>query len=288
MVYYNVAMFDLFQLLPLWYQFSLVFVLGAIIGSFLDVFTLRFHTGRSIKGRSHCLSCGKTLRWYELFPVISYLRQRGRCANCGSQIPIRLLLIEITTGLLFVLVYEYSTTLIALGLHFTLGSLLLVITLYDQRHMIIPDRLTLLVGLLAVAITLYKLPTYGLWPFLYPYLFSAMAAFSFFAFLWVVSKGRWIGFGDAKLAAPLGLLLGPLATFSFIVFSFWIGAAISLVLLSLQKLQSRGQLPLPIHLLPITMKSEVPFAPFMIAAFILVYLGGADVLGLMSFWFYGN
>ena len=279
-------MWEIFTTLPLWYQYSLIFIFGSIIGSFLDVFTLRFHTGRSITGRSHCLSCGHNLSWYELLPVISYLAQLGRCRSCRSYVPARLLLMELLTGSIFLLVFIYSTGFIMLAANLLLAVVLLIITVYDQRHMIIPDSLTIFVFVLTLFIVGYQLPNLSAIVTLWPQLLSAASAFGFFAGLWLISNGRWIGFGDAKLAAPLGLLLGPLPTFSFIVFSFWIGAVVSLALLAIQKIMERGQKRLPFSSIPLRMKSEVPFAPFMIAAFLLVYLTSADVLRLMSYWFY--
>lgn len=280
-------MWELFIELPAWYQYSMVFVLGCILGSFLDVFTLRFHTGRSINGRSHCLSCGQTLSWYELIPVISYLTQKGRCRVCGAYIPMRLLFMELTLGALFLFTFVYSTSFIDLFLSLLLVLFLVVVAVYDGRHLIIPNGLTIAITALALVIVLVDLKSVSQVLTYWPAVASAFACFGFYAGLWLVSKGKWIGFGDAKLAIPLGFLLGPMGSFSFIVFSFWIGALVSLFLLGLQKLSMRGQKRLSFISLPLTMKSEVPFAPFMIAAFLLVYLTGADVLRLLSQLFYG-
>jgi prepilin signal peptidase PulO-like enzyme (type II secretory pathway) len=97
-----------------------------------------------------------------------------------------------------------------------------------------------------------------------------------------MSKGKWIGLGDAKLALPLAFMLPILSTFSFIVLSFWIGAGLSIFLLGLQRLMRGGKKHLPITLQQLTMKSEVPFAPFMILAFIVVFWLHIDVLTIMS------
>jgi prepilin signal peptidase PulO-like enzyme (type II secretory pathway) len=105
------------------------------------------------------------------------------------------------------------------------------------------------------------------------------AAFFFWG-LWYVSKGRWIGFGDAKLALPLGMLVGIGDVFSMVVFSFWIGAGVSLVLLGIQKLLKRGKTSLRFLSTPITMKSEVPFAPFLILGFIAVHFLHADIFDI--------
>src|SRR3989344_4234135 len=83
------------------------FVFGAIIGSFLNVIILRYNTGLSQKnsigfsGRSHCFSCGKNIKWYDLVPVLSFLFLKGRCRHCKSKISIQYPLVEFITGILF-------------------------------------------------------------------------------------------------------------------------------------------------------------------------------------------
>ena len=117
-------------------------------------------------------------------------------------------------------------------------------------------------------------------------LLAGALSYGFFASLWYFSKGRWIGYGDAKLALPLGYLVGLLGAFSMIVLSFWIGTAISLGLIGASKLRhKRGQSALRFLATPLTIKSEVPFAPFLIIAFLLIYLFGIDVLELISYVF---
>jgi prepilin signal peptidase PulO-like enzyme (type II secretory pathway) len=113
---------------------------------------------------------------------------------------------------------------------------------------------------------------------------GALVTFLFFWGLWWYSDGRWIGLGDAKLALPLSLtLLTPVEVFSMVVFSFWIGALISVVIIGFQQLSRRGQQYLRFHAGPLTMKSEVPFAPFLILAYLLVLLTHADVLSLIAY-----
>jgi prepilin signal peptidase PulO-like enzyme (type II secretory pathway) len=117
---------------------------------------------------------------------------------------------------------------------------------------------------------------------LYLHGLSALGAASFYFFLWIVSKGRWIGFGDVKLALVLGLFLYPLQAFSMVVFSFWIGAGVSVLLLLSVALLKRGQKRLPFLPVALTIKSEVPFAPFMIVSFCLVFFAHANVLALIE------
>lgn len=270
------------ELLPPYYLITVIFIFGLIIGSFLDVVITRFHTGKSINGRSRCLSCGHTLSWYELFPLLSYVALKGRCKDCGGHIPLRLLIMELITAGLFVYAYLVTDSLMAWALGCVLLSLLIVIAVYDIDHMVIPHEFVFAALALAVLIVGIALsPAFDL-SVLALHALSGCLAFLFYGGLWLVSKGRWIGLGDAKLAVPLALMFYPLEAFSMIVLSFWIGAGVSVAILLIQKLLQSGKHHLPFVRVPLTMKSEVPFAPFMIAAFVLVYFHRIDVLAVMS------
>jgi len=273
---------ELLLTLPPWYQYTLVALFGLIIGSFLNVYLYRFNTGKSLAGSSHCLSCGKPLRWYELFPVLSYLALRGRCGGCESRIPLRYTAVELFTALLFLLAYYSVGATIQLPLLLLLVSILMVITVYDLYHLIIPDKL---VAALILVIGALFIVSYGQVYSLTDIAYHALAAvgtFIFFGGLWWFSAGRWIGFGDVKLATPLAFFLGPIPAFSFIVLSFWIGAIISLGLLGVQYGLKRGKRTLSRSSIPLTMKSEVPFAPFIILAFLAVLFFNIDVLKIIT------
>jgi len=149
-----------------------LFILGTIIGSFLNVVIVRYNTGISILGGrlasttrfakaparrersvggSFCTSCNATLKYYELIPLASYIIQRGRCRVCGSKISIQYPLVEFTTGILFVFVFlqsfnylipgmgMISSHLIDIVLNLIIFSTLIVVAVYDMRHKIIPD-----------------------------------------------------------------------------------------------------------------------------------------------------
>lgn len=261
-----------------------VFIFGTLIGSFLNVVIYRLHTGRSVNGRSHCMSCGETLTWYELFPIVSYLVLRARCKNCSAYIPSRYLVVELLTGGMFLMLFElFRHDLVQYGLYLILGSLLMVIAVYDLRHTIIPNELTVLVGVIALTIVgnltlrtqdAHTIVTHAL---------SGLGAGGFFYLLWYVSKGRWIGLGDAKLAFPLAIIAGAEGALSMVVLSFWIGAAISVALLLIAKLLKKGKTLLPFRMQGLTMKSEVPFAPFLILGFLLAHLFHADIFVITSY-----
>lgn len=264
----------------------LLFVFGAVIGSFLNVVIYRFHTGKTLGGRSRCTSCGAELRWYELIPVLSYLVQWAKCRHCTSMISPRYLFVEILTGIGFLLVWMWSQSDTGLFIFNTLlVSLLIVIAVYDMRHTIIPDEFVILAGCLTVLFLGYE---YYLSQDLFPlalHLGGGVVTFLFLGGLWYVSKGRWIGLGDAKLALPLGVIIGLPLAFSMVIFAFWIGALISLSLLCVQRLLRRGKPALVFSGKHFTIKSEVPFAPFLILGFISVYYFHADIFDITFFVF---
>ncbi len=273
-----------FFTVPLVVQIAVIFGFGVIIGSFLNVVLYRLHTGKSLSGSSHCLSCGQNLRSYDLIPVISYLFLRGRCRTCAAHIPVRYLVVEFLTGALFVLVLltvgnQWSTLI--LGCLF--AAILVVVAVYDLRHLIIPDELVFaLTGVAMVSVGL------ELWAQQDPFGFfmtigAAFLGSAFFFFLWRASQGKWIGFGDVKLAFPLGLMVGCAGIFSMIVLSFWVGAFVGVLLLGLQYLARRGKRPLRFLRRTITMKSALPFAPFLILGFLLVWFWQIDVISLLTY-----
>jgi leader peptidase (prepilin peptidase)/N-methyltransferase len=151
--------------------------------------------------------------------------------------------------------------------------------------MIIPNEFVIAIGVLGIVYVGFEYSIGVPISVLIFHILATLGASGFYFVLWLVSKGRWIGLGDAKLALSLGLFLYPLEAFSMVVFSFWIGAGISLLLLSSVALLKRGQKHLSFLPLTLTMKSEVPFAPFMIVSFCLVFFGNMGVLALIETFF---
>lgn len=220
-----------------------LFILGTVVGSFLNVVGLRWGTGQTFGGRSSCPSCGKTLSWWELVPIVSFFVLKMRCSGCRAKISWQYPLIELWTGLIFATV-PY--------IFIPIFCIYIVTTIYDSKYKIIPDELVYTSILLSLIIPLFFI-RYTLLDWL-----AGPILFIFFGSIWLLSRGRAMGFGDAKLGLSLGLLLGATQSFSAIVLAFWIGAASSLLYIFLTKIgflkNDKG----------LTMRSEVPFAPFMI------------------------
>jgi prepilin signal peptidase PulO-like enzyme (type II secretory pathway) len=277
---------DLFIGLPGWYVPAVIFFFGVIIGSFLNVLIYRFHTGKSLLGSSHCLSCQRSLSWFELFPLFSYVGLGGRCLTCRAHIPSRYVWVELTAGLLFLAVTLLVGDWILWPLLFLLMALLIVIAVYDLYHLVIPNEFVWMLLVIAGSHSVYQFYLTFNWWLMLGNVLAATISFSFFAGLWWCSRGRWLGFGDAKLSVPLALMVGLGGVFSMLVLSFWIGAVLSLGLLGWQKIRAwRGQLRLRFIRHPLTIKSEVPFAPFLILGFLSVYLAGLNVLDVLSYGF---
>lgn len=258
---------------------SFVFVLGLIIGSFLNVVIFRYNTGQTLGGRSKCMSCGKTLEWYELIPVLSYLLLLGRCSKCRSKISAQYILVEFSTAFVFLFTYwklasRLSSTEVSLAFIFALAgwALLIAILVYDLRHKIIPD---IFVWSFSICALVSHILTVGVKNIVWT-LIAGPLLFLPFYLLWKVSGGRWIGLGDGKLAWGMGWFLGIGLGLSAVVISFWIGAVISLLIIAVAKIKhKRGGLG---------MKSEIPFAPFLIAGLALTYFLNLDVMGIYVFF----
>jgi leader peptidase (prepilin peptidase)/N-methyltransferase len=276
-------MIEMIALMPPLFISVVAFIFGLIIGSFLNVYIYRFHTGKSLSGSSHCLSCRTPLKFYELFPLFSYLGLRGRCRTCSARIPSRYFWVELTTAVLFLLVVTIVRDVYLWPLILVLMATLVVVSVYDLAHFIIPDAFVVFLSLLALLYGGYIVWLSGDYMELLWRALASTLAFLFFAGLWWYSGGRWLGFGDAKLAIPLAFIVGVSGVFSMLTLAFWIGTIISVAILGWQKYGKRGQLGLGIGSHPLTIKSEVPFAPFLILGFLGVFLFGVDVLTWFSY-----
>jgi leader peptidase (prepilin peptidase) / N-methyltransferase len=262
----------------------IVFLFGLIIGSFLNVVIYRYNTGYSLGGRSKCGSCSYQLTWIDLVPVVSYLMLRGRCRQCGAQISMQYPVVELLTGLLFAGAYVMHGISTLFILDIIIFSILIVIFFYDLKHKIIPDLLVYLfigLSLLRLAV-LVSQSTYGL--LMHDLMFGIIVA-AFFFLLWLISQGRWIGLGDAKLVLGIGWFLGLVYGLSALLLAFWIGAIVGLALMFIGNNPGRFR-AITSHwsfLGNISRKTEIPFAPFLILGLWIVYFFHFDLVGLNYF-----
>lgn len=274
----------------------LALLLGLAVGSFLNVVILREESGEKLTGRSHCTMCGKTLVWYELMPVFSYLMQRGRCRACHAPLSIQYPLVELATAMLFVAVWyhlgegiaptSYKLQATSFLLQSALWSTLIVIFVYDLKTKLIPDRFSILFAMLALATTLLSQcsvssgPVSCQLPAVSYYALAGLLLFLPFYALWKYSDGRWIGLGDGKLAVGIGWLLGPVGGGSAIMFGFWVGAVVMLILIGVQRLLAYAPIKLQATSYKLGLKSEIPFGPFLIIGIAIVYWTGTTFTSL--------
>jgi leader peptidase (prepilin peptidase)/N-methyltransferase len=245
---------------------AVVFITGAVIGSFLNVVIYRWPRAESIVAPpSHCGSCGARLRVPDLVPILSYVFLRGRCRHCGHSYSPRYAIVELCTGLMAVAALQQFGLTVGALLAFVVCCSLLLAFFIDLDHMIIPDELVWVIALVGVGSNLWALGHAGvmdvdgttralgfvqqvggsvrtLWmPASLVGLALGGGAF------WLVSAtfervmGKPVmGFGDVKLAAAMGALLGPgYAFIAWFLVSVVIGAVISIVLLGL-RIKRRG------------------------------------------------
>lgn len=250
-----------------------LFLLGAIIGSFLNVVIFRLPKRQKFlntKQRSKCMHCKKVLRPADLVPIISYLVLRGRCRFCHKPISPQYIIVETLTAALFVALY------LQCGLQFTffiglLGTCSLVaLAFIDGRFKVVPDSIslpTIAILFILQAIRNFQLAGWQITSEMCSGVLSTMLAMvigaGWFWLQWFFSRGKWVGSGDIRLGALLGAFLGfpvvVLALFAaYLSGSIWAGY-----------LLARGKVKL---------KSQLPFGVFLGAAGIAAYLFGPSVV----------
>ncbi|MGC9605227.1 MAG: prepilin peptidase [Minisyncoccia bacterium] len=249
----------------------LSFVFGAVVGSFLNVVSLRFNTGSGLGGRSRCMSCGKVLSWKELIPILSFVFQRGACRKCKSRISWQYPLVEFAAGAIFAIVFLRFPPVSAAAAIRTLvylveTCLLLVIAAYDMKHMIIPDKFAYTFDAVALASVFVGGASVLHAPHLWTLAAGPIVALPF-ALIWLVSRGRWMGLGDAKLLLGIGWLLGLVGAVNAVILAFWIGAAASLAWIVATGSRFKPRM-------------EVPLAPYLILGTYLVLLFGVQVMDI--------
>lgn len=251
--------------------YALAFIAGAMFGSFANVLVLRLNTGMPVAGgRSKCFSCGRALGWTELIPLVSFLAQQGRCRTCRSKISLQYPLVEFVAGVLFALLYlKWGMEYGALGDFYILaywllaGFLLITLSVYDVRHKILPDKLSYaFLAISAAGNILFVKSLAGelVWSLL-PALFIFL--------LWIISRGAWMGLGDAKLMAGGGLFLGWPGALWALFFAFWVGAAFGIALMVAER--------------DANLKREIPFGPFLSAGILIAFFFPGAFAGFLLF-----
>jgi len=221
-------------MLPTILLYIIVFLYGIVIGSFLNVCIYRIPKKENIaKVRSHCMSCGYRLKWYDLVPLFSYLFLGGKCRKCKEKISIQYPVIEALNGVLYLFVFaEYGLSIETL-LYCLLFSALITLSVIDFRTYEIP----LGINLFILALGLVRVVTdYTNWP---RYVIGLLCVSGVLFLIYWFSQGRALGGGDVKLMATCGLLVG----WQLILIGFVAGCIIgSVVHLLRMKISKEGHM----------------------------------------------
>ena len=231
----------------------IIFLFGSCIGSFLNVVILRLPENQKLTGRSRCPNCLNTLRPLELVPLFSYLFLLGKCRHCSYKISARYFIIELVTGALFVMSWWliqpqnfFGSTLLIKDVFII--SVLLAVFVIDLEHYIILDSIVFSAAFTVLVLNLIlnlsaRQPIFNIHSYFLSAIVGAAAAPLPFFLIWFFSKGRWMGFGDVKLAIFLGAALGwPLAAVGLMIAVF-LGGIVSVALLMLTDKSLKSQLP---------------------------------------------
>ncbi len=229
----------------------------------------------ALQGRSYCPSCKHALSWQDLVPLLSFLILAGRCRYCKTRISFEHPLSEFVVGFVFLLIFwkvgpEDLGDVFSLLYVWVMASFFMVIFLYDLRNYLIPDKIlypAILVSGIWYVVSSIFFDLYTTYEILNT-IYSALGAGAFFWAIHAVSRGAWMGFGDVKLAFLLGLFLGWPSILVAMFWAFLLGAVFGLILVALKK---KG------------LKSEVPFAPFLITGTAIAFFLGSYVIN----WYLG-
>lgn len=246
------------------FQYAYIFLLGLFIGSFLNVLADRLSKEQTIGGRSKCDKCKHVLAWYDLIPIISFTLLMGKCRYCRAPIASGHLYAEILTGAIFILTWYLSNIHFSLMIqhiiNLSIASVLIVMLLADLRYQIIPDEMQIVLCILGIArflvisINPYVSITSQIFSVEFLVLFGqfigggVIVALPLLA-VFLLTKGKGMGFGDVKLTFCMGLLLGMWNGLYALYIAFVSGGIVGGIIL----LSRRGSL-----------KSKIAFGPFLI------------------------
>ena len=250
----------------------LIFIIGLVIGSFLNVCILRIPENKTIVSfPSSCPECGTRLKPADLVPVFSYAFLRGKCRYCKGRISAIYPSIELLTAVLFLLLYIKFSLSADLLVYAALVSLLIVISMIDLKYLMIPNGLIiagLVVGAVKLILAIFT-PLFGYWlDYVIGFFAGGLPLLLIAMFCMYILKKEAVGGGDVKLMAFAGLVIGWKLTIAAYIIGIFLGAVIGIVLMA-GKRKSR--------------KDEIPFGPFLSAGIIISIFFGNNMIN----WYLG-
>ncbi len=247
-------------------MYSIIFIYGILIGSFLNVCISRIPDNTSIVfGRSHCEECNERIKWYDLVPIFSYVFLKGRCRNCKVKLSIQYPIIEALNGFVYVLVF-YVNGLNAVSVIYCLViSALIVLSVIDLRTNTIPFGINIFIFIMGIGRVAFDYRN------LYEYVIGFFVVSLFLLLLYFLTKGNGIGGGDIKLMAVAGLLLG----WKLIIVAFFLGCIYASILH-------------PIRMKVSKLSRVLAFGPYLSAGIVTVMLFGEQLIAwyLAKFIYY--
>ena len=237
-------------------SYSFIFILGIIVGSFLNVCILSLPKGNDIVQKASCCpGCGSHLRWHELLPLVSFIWLRGRCRHCMMRLTWQYPLVEAANGLIwmgFFVLYGMSMTTL---LYAVCASVLIIVAVVDYRTYEIPPGLNICIGILGLFNLLLN---WEAWP---GYVAGFFAVSTLFLVIHLLSHGRSIGGGDIKLMAAAGLLLG----WQGIILALMVAATLaSIIHICLMLCKGKGRV--------------LPFGPYLAAGIFVAMTAGEPII----------
>ncbi len=262
--------------------YVLLVFLGLALGSFINAFVWRLHEQAKTKskkklrelsitkGRSMCVQCHHTLAWYDLIPVVSWITLRGRCRYCKKVISWQYPLVELLVAILLPLSFAFwpyslqgGLAITALILWIPILVLLIALSIYDLKWMILPNRLMyLLAGLVAMQRVIVTFDVSKM-SMLISSLVGGLLVGGFFWMMFQLSSGKWIGGGDVRYGFIMGFLLGWQKALLGLMIASYAGTIVVVIIMLLGKYHK---------------KMRVPFGPFLITATYVSLLFGQPLI----------
>lgn len=236
----------------------LFFFLGLIFGSFLNSLIYRLYYNLSVWDRSFCPKCQQKIKLIDLVPLVSFIFLGGKCRYCQKRIAWHYFVVELVTGILFALVFlKNSNSIMTLFRDLFFVLVLILIFTIDLKYYLILDKI--IWPSIAVALIFNIILNLGIWQLILGIIIGA----GFFGWQYLLSAGKWVGEGDIKLGALIGVMFGWQLTLLTIVTAYLIGGLIAAILLISKKKKIGDVLPL---------------GTFLSAAAIIVLLWGEKIL----------
>ncbi len=248
------------------------FILGCIWGSFSNVCIYRLPLNISVtKGRSYCLSCQKQINWFDNIPLVSFIVLMAKCRHCSTKIDFKYFLVELISGLNFLIIFYFFGISIESLLLIILSIFFLIIYFIDLKHFIIPNELTYPLIVLGFGKTFFTNQNYYIFP---DYLNSIIGGVAGYTIIWVIiflykklKNIEGMGLGDAKLLAAIGFWFGWIALPFVLFFS-----SLTALIISVPSLINKTK----------NLQTKIPFGPYIILGCVMYLLFFEKIIILLN------